>query len=283
MTSDENMTSPGPSDKKLKTSPIDELIGVMARLRDPVNGCPWDIEQNFDTIAPFTLEEAYEVLDAIERRDMEDLKDELGDLLLQVVYHAQMASELGEFDFDDVANSSAKKMVLRHPHVFKNKSVASASEQTHAWEDQTASERRLSSQPGVNSTLGGIAKNLPALLRAYKLQKRAARVNFDWPTVEGALDKLKEEIKELEVEISLTNKSKNREAVFEEIADVIFSVANVARKMDIDPEAALRKGNQKFEKRFQYVEEMLFIDGKKPKDATLKEMETYWEEAKKLT
>ena len=283
MTSDENMTSPGPSDKKLKTSPIDELIGVMARLRDPVNGCPWDIDQNFDTIAPFTLEEAYEVLDAIERRDMGDLKDELGDLLLQVVYHAQMASELGEFDFDDVANSSAKKMVLRHPHVFKNKSVASASEQTHAWEDQKASERRLSSQPGVNSTLGGIAKNLPALLRAYKLQKRAARVNFDWPTVEGALDKLKEEIKELEVEISLTNKSKNQEAVFEEIADVIFSAANVARKMDIDPEAALRKGNQKFEKRFQYVEEMLFMDGKKPKDATLKEMETYWEEAKKLT
>jgi len=283
MTSDDNMTSPGPSDKKLKTSPIDELIGVMARLRDPVNGCPWDIDQNFDTIAPFTLEEAYEVLDAIERRDMGDLKDELGDLLLQVVYHAQMASELGEFDFDDVANSSAKKMVLRHPHVFKNKFVASASEQTHAWEDQKASERSLSSQPGVNSTLGGIAKNLPALLRAYKLQKRAARVNFDWPTVEGALDKLKEEIKELEVEISLTNKSKNQEAVFEEIADVIFSAANVARKMDIDPEAALRKGNQKFEKRFQYVEEMLFMDGKKPKDATLKEMETYWEEAKKLT
>ena len=277
------MTSPGPSDKKLKTSPIDELIGVMARLRDPVNGCPWDIDQNFDTIAPFTLEEAYEVLDAIERRDMEDLKDELGDLLLQVVYHAQMASELGEFDFDDVANSSAKKMVLRHPHVFKDKSISSASEQTDAWEDQKASERSLSSQPGANSTLGGIAMNLPALLRAYKLQKRAARVNFDWPTVEGALDKLKEEIKELEVEISLTNKSKNREAVFEEIADVIFSAANVARKMDIDPEAALRKGNKKFEKRFQYVEEMLFIDGKKPKDATVKEMETYCEEAKKLT
>ena len=277
------MSSSGPTGKSQTSSPVEELIWVMARLRDPVNGCPWDIDQNFDTIAPFTLEEAYEVLDAIERRDMGDLKDELGDLLLQVVYHAQMASELGEFDFDDVANSSAKKMVLRHPHVFKNKSVASASEQTDAWEDQKASERRLSSQPGVNSTLGGIAKNLPALLRAYKLQKRAARVNFDWPTVEGALDKLKEEIKELEVEISLTNKSKNQEAVFEEIADVIFSAANVARKMDIDPEAALRKGNQKFEKRFQYVEEMLFMDGKKPKDATLKEMETYWEEAKKLT
>ena len=283
MTSDDNMTPPNPSDKELKSSSMDELIGVMARLRDPVNGCPWDIEQNFDTIAPFTLEEAYEVLDAIERKDMGDLKDELGDLLLQVVFHAQMASELGEFDFDDVANSSAKKMVLRHPHVFKDKSIASASEQTDAWEDQKASERSLSNQPGVNSTLGGIAMNLPALLRAYKLQKRAARVNFDWPTVEGALDKLKEEIKELEVEISLNNKSKNQEAVFEEISDVIFSVANVARKMDIDPEAALRKGNKKFEKRFQYVEEMLFIDGKKPKDATLNEMTTYWEEAKKLT
>ena len=252
----------------------------MARLRDRVNGCPWDIDQNFDTIAPFTLEEAYEVVDAIERRDMEDLKDELGDLLLQVVYHSQMASELGEFDFDDVANASAKKMVLRHPHVFKNKSIASASEQTDAGEDQKASERSLSSQPDATSTLGGIAKNLPALLRAYKLQKRAARVNFDWPTVEGALDKLKEEIEELEVEISSTNRSKNREAVIEEIADVIFSAANVARKMDIDPEAALRKGNKKLEKRFQSGEEMLFSDGKKPKDVTLEEMEYYWQEAK---
>jgi len=241
---------------------------------------PWDIDQNFDTIAPFTLEEAYEVVDAIERRDMDDLKNELGDLLLQVVYHAQMACEAGEFDFDDVANASAKKMVLRHPHVFKNKSIASASEQTDAWEEQKASERSLSSQPDANSTLGGIANSLPALLRAYKLQKRAARVNFDWPTVEGALDKLKEEIEELEVEISSTNKSKNRESVFEEIADVIFSAANVARKMDIDPEAALRKGNKKFEKRFQYVEEMLFSDGKKPKNATLEEMEYYWQEAK---
>ena len=277
------MTSSGPSGKSLKSSPIEELIGVMERLRDPVNGCPWDIDQNFDTIAPFTLEEAYEVVDAIERRDMDDLKNELGDLLLQVVYHSQMACELGEFDFNDVANASAKKMVLRHPHVFKNKFIASANEQTDAWEDQKASERNLSSQPGANSTLGGIAKSLPALLRAYKLQKRAARVNFDWPTIEGALDKLKEEIEELEVEISSTNKSKNREAVIEEIADVIFSAANVARKMDIDPEAALRKGNKKFEKRFQYVEEMLFSDGKKPKDATLEEMETYWQESKKLT
>jgi MazG family protein len=274
------MTSSSRSGRNLKSSPIEELIGVMERLRDPLNGCPWDIDQNFDTIAPFTLEEAYEVVDAIERRDMDDLKNELGDLLLQVVYHAQMASELGEFDFDDVANASAKKMVLRHPHVFENKSIASAIEQTDAWEEQKASERSLSSQPDANSTLGGIAKSLPALLRAYKLQKRAARVNFDWPTVEGALDKLKEEIEELEVEISSTNKSKNREAVFEEIADVIFSAANVARKMDIDPEAALRKGNKKFEKRFQYVEEMLFSDGKKPKDATLEEMEYYWQEAK---
>ena len=274
------MTSSGPSGKNLKSSPIVELIGVMERLRDPVNGCPWDIDQNFDTIAPFTLEEAYEVVDAIERRDMDDLKNELGDLLLQIVYHAQMACELGEFDFDDVTNAIAKKMVLRHPHVFKNKSIASASEQTDAWEEQKASERSLSSQPDANSTLGGIAKSFPALLRAYKLQKRAARVNFDWPTVEGALDKLKEEIEELEVEISSTNKSKNREAVFEEIADVIFSAANVARKMDIDPEAALRKGNKKFEKRFQYVEEMLFSDGKKPKEATLEEMEYYWQKAK---
>jgi len=277
------MTSFSPSGESLKSSPIEELIGVMARLRDPVNGCPWDIDQTFDTIAPFTLEEAYEVLDAIERRDMEDLKDELGDLLLQVVFHSQMASELDEFDFDDVANASAKKMVLRHPHVFRNKPIGSASEQTDAWEDQKASERSLSSQTGDNSTLGGVAKSLPALLRAYKLQKRAARVNFDWPTVEGALNKLKEEVEELEVEISSTNRYKNQEAVIEEIADVIFSAANVARKLDIDPEAALRKGNKKFEKRFQYVEEMLFSDGKNPKDATLDEMETYWQESKKLT
>ena len=252
----------------------------MQRLRDPINGCSWDIEQNFETIAPYTLEEAFEVVDAIERRNLLDLKDELGDLLLQVVYHAQMASELNEFDFDDVAQASANKMIRRHPHVFDNPSVASVKDQNDAWEEQKRNERKLSGDKESGGVLGGIAKSLPALLRAYKLQKRASRVNFDWATVEGALCKLKEEIMELEVEINLNNNTENRDALVEEVSDVIFSAANVARKLNIDPEAALRVGNKKFETRFRYLEEMLLKDGKEIEQISLEEMEIYWQKAK---
>jgi len=262
---------------------IDRLIEVMQRLRDPVNGCPWDIVQTFETIAPYTIEESYEVADAIERQDMADLKDELGDLLLQVVYHAQMATELGKFDFDEVARSSADKMIRRHPHVFGNKRFSTTDAQMKAWEEQKALERTTSERSSAGSVLAGVAKGLPALLRAHKLQKRAARVNFDWPTAEGALQKLKEEISELEAEMSMASTSNNTELLFEEVADVLFSAANVARKLDIDPEAALRYGNKKFEKRFKFVEDKLSACGKEPKNASLREMETYWQEAKDRT
>ena len=264
------------------SSPIKLLIEVMERLRDPVNGCSWDKKQNFDTIAPYTLEEAYEVLDAIDRRDMNDLRDELGDLLLQVVFHAQMAQELGEFNFDDVAKASADKMVRRHLHVFDERHLHSDVEQIDRWERQKENERKGSRNTNAKSTLGGIAETFPALLRAYKLQKRAARVNFDWPTIEGALNKLKEEIEELEVELFSTELSDNRAKIVEEIADVIFSAANVARKLNIEPEAALRAGNKKFERRFRYIEEMLLREGKNIKEASLNEMENYWQEAKTI-
>ena len=191
-----------------------------------------------------------------------------------------MAGELGEFDFEDVAKSSSDKMVRRHPHVFDNAPRGTVTKQNEAWEKQKASERQISTGKKSSDVLGGIAKGLPALLRAYKLQKRAARVNFDWPTVEGALGKLKEEIKELEAEINSKNRAKNHDVILEEIADVIFSAANVARKLDIDPEAALRFGNKKFEKRFQYLEEMLLSDGKKLEKVSLEEMEIYWQKAK---
>ena len=264
------------------SSPIKLLIEVMERLRDPVNGCSWDKKQNFDTIAPYTLEEAYEVLDAIDRRDMDDLKDELGDLLLQVVFHSQMAQELGEFNFDDVAKASADKIIRRHPQVFDERHLHSDVEQIDRWEKQKENERKGSRNTNDKSTLGGIAETFPALLRAYKLQKRAARVNFDWPTIEGALNKLKEEIEELEVELFSTELSDNRAKIVEEIADVIFSAANVARKLNIEPEAALRAGNKKFERRFRYIEEMLLREGKNIKEASLNEMENYWQEAKTI-
>jgi MazG family protein len=259
---------------------LQRLRAIMSQLRDPEDGCPWDIEQDFATIAPYTIEEAYEVADAIERADMGDLKDELGDLLLQVVYHAQMAQESGEFELDDVIDAICDKMIRRHPHVFGNHVIDSAAAQTEAWEAQKAREREASAKSSAPvSVLDGVAKGYPALLRAEKLQKRAARVGFDWPTSAGALAKLKEEIGELEAEMSREERSAEIE---DELADVLFSVVNLARKLDIDPESALRQGNAKFERRFRWIESRLGESGKDFETVDLEYMESLWQQAKAL-
>src|SRR5271166_1311556 len=234
-------------------SSIDRLLEIMAQLRDPAHGCPWDREQNFSTIAPYTIEEAYEVADAIARDDMSALKDELGDLLFQVVFHARMAEEQRVFAFEDVAATIAEKMERRHPHVFGDIEIDSVAAQGQAWEEHKAAERRERAQQrgAAESVLDGIALALPALLRADKLQKRAARIGFDWPDARPVFDKLKEEIAELETEFE---KPARRQALEDEMGDVLFAAANLARKLDIDPEAALRQATAKFERRFRRVE-----------------------------
>ena len=247
------------------------LLEIMRRLRDPENGCPWDIEQDFASIAPYTIEEAYEVADAIEREAWGELKGELGDLLLQSVYHTQMAEEAGLFSFDDVANAIADKMVDRHPHVFGDESRdKSAAQQTLDWEKIKAAERAGKAQRGV---LEGVALGLPALLRAVKLQNRAARVGFDWPSTDEVIDKLVEEAQEL-------RETAEPEAQFEEFGDMLFVMANLARHLKIDPEAALRAANGKFTRRFAHIEAALAKRGKRPEDSTLEEMDALWDEAK---
>ncbi len=258
-------------------SGIERLIYIMERLRDPKSGCPWDIEQTYDTIAPYTIEEAYEVADAIDHQDMAALKDELGDLLLQVIYYTQMASEDKAFTFDDVVEGISDKMVRRHPHVFGSTDVENAEQQTLAWEELKAKERADKSQQ--TEILGGVAKGLPALLRAFKLQKRAARVGFDWPDVGGAHDKLNEELAELAEEME--NPQPDEALLINEFGDVLFSAVNLARKLGIDPEAALRQGNAKFEERFKFIEQNLTEAGQSFDDVSLEEMEKLWQQAKK--
>jgi ATP diphosphatase len=255
---------------------IERLKAIMTRLRDPDGGCPWDQEQNFASIAPYTIEEAYEVADAIERGDMAALKDELGDLLLQVIYHAEMAREDGAFAFDDVVTAISDKMVRRHPHVFGDETVADADAQTTAWEETKAAERANADSIG---TLDGVARGLPALLRALKLQKRAARVGFDWPDVAGAMDKLREEMDELDAELEAPA-GNHMARIKDEFGDVLFSLVNVARKLDLDPEEALRQANAKFEARFRYMENALAGAGRAMQDADLDEMMRHWDEAK---
>ncbi len=254
---------------------IEVLLAIMTRLRDKKTGCPWDIEQDFKSIAPYTIEEAYEVADAIEAGDMEMLKDELGDLLFQVVYHAEMAREAGHFKFEDVVRAVSAKMVRRHPHVFGDETIEDAETQTTAWEAQKAAER---SSKG-HSLLDDVPSALPALLRAQKLQKRAARVGFDWPTAEEVLDKIEEEIRELRFELGAPSPSPARTA--DETGDILFALVNLARWLDVDAEEALRATNAKFVRRFKYIEEALKKDGKKLEDVTLSEMETLWQAAKK--
>lgn len=253
---------------------MSRLLEIMRRLRDPETGCPWDIEQDFSTIAPYTIEEAYEVADAIQREAWDELKTELGDLLFQSVFHAQMAEERGLFGFDDVANTMSDKMVSRHPHVFGTESrEKSAEQQTRDWEMIKAAERATKAE---TRTLDGVALGLPALLRAVKLQKRAARVGFDWPSTDQVLSKIIEETQEL-VE---ARDSMDQTAIEEEFGDLLFVVANLARHLKIDPEAALRAANAKFVRRFSYIEDELAALGKRPEDSSLEEMDQFWDKAK---
>jgi len=272
------MSTPKPTAETLPEDPLARLLAVMAWLRDRQHGCPWDVDQTFRTIAPYTIEEAYEVADAIERDDMPALKEELGDLLLQVVYHSQMASETGAFRFEDVAAAIADKMVDRHPHVFGDLKIADADTQTVSWEARKAAERAKKGGEQPAGALDGVALALPALMRAEKIQKRAARVGFDWKTIGPVIDKIEEELGELRTEIEAGKTDPAR--VTDEMGDVLFAVANLARHCKVDPEAALRSTNDKFEKRFRYVEQQLAVRGKKPAEATLEEMEALWQEAK---
>ena len=273
------MTDSSTSKPALSHDGIARLLEVMARLRTPAKGCPWDLEQSYETIVPYTIEEAYEVADAIEREDFGALKAELGDLLFQVVFYAQMAKEDGRFDFNSVAHVSADKMERRHPHVFGTAKIDTAAAQTVAWEAQKARER---AQIGVTeakpvSVLDDVAKALPALTRAEKLQKRAAREGFDWPDTVLVLAKIQEEIAELQHEITV---KAPQERLLDELGDLLFACANLARKLNVDPETALRSTNAKFERRFRRIEDWLAEAGKTPGQSTLDEMDALWNRAK---
>lgn len=256
-------------------TPIERLRAVMAQLRAPVGGCPWDVEQDFSSIAPYTIEEAYEVADAIDRGDMDDLRDELGDLLLQVVFHSRMAEEAGLFDFDQVASGICDKMERRHPHVFAGASVRDAEAQTAAWE-QGKHEERLA-RGGDASALAGIARGLPEWQRAVKLQKRAARVGFDWPDIHQVFDKLHEEIEELRVEFAAGT---GHEALEDELGDVLFVCANLSRHGKVDFGAALRRANAKFERRFRRMEVLAAGEGLSLAGLSLAAQDEYWNRAK---
>lgn len=261
------------------TGDIADLIEVMARLRAPEVGCPWDIEQTFATIAPYTIEEAYEVADAIARGDMASLKDELGDLLFQSVYHARMAEEAGHFKFEDVVAAICAKMIRRHPHVFGDEVIATVGAQNSRWEEHKAAERadKKAASGNATSVLDDIPATLPAMKHAEKLQKRAARVGFDWPNAAQVLDKIDEEIGEIK-EAMAANAGPAR--ITDEIGDLLFACVNLARKANIDPGMALRGTSLKFERRFRRIEELLSGQGKTPAQANLDEMETFWRQAK---
>jgi MazG family protein len=264
---------------------IEDLLRVMARLRDPDTGCPWDRDQSFASIAPYTIEEAYEVAEAISRDDLDGLKEELGDLLLQVVYHAQMASEQSRFDFGDVVNGITEKMIRRHPHVFSDPGLRETFVTTPMWERIKAEEKAMrggAAQSGAaarRSLLDDVPVALPALTRAVKLQKRAARVGFDWPSLAPVLAKAEEEIGELKSAIG-ADEAGAAQAVKEEFGDLLFVMTNVARHLGVDPESALRDANVKFMRRFARIEAKLAREGRKPEDATLEEMDQLWDEAK---
>ena len=254
---------------------ITRLIEIMAALRQPETGCPWDVVQTFETIKPYTIEEAYEVADAIERGDLNDLREELGDLLLQVVFHSRMAQEQGAFAFDDVADAISEKMIRRHPHVFGQDEQRTSAEQTRAWEVIKAQER---AKKGKNqSLLDDVPTGLPALTRAVKLTARAARVGFDWPDVSFVLDKLREETAELEHEIAA---GRDVARMRDELGDILFVCANLARKLDLEPEDALRSTNAKFVRRFQFIEAELAKRGKSADQSDLAEMDALWDAAK---
>ena len=252
---------------------IERLLAIMARLRDPERGCPWDLEQNFATIAPYTIEEAYEVGDAIERNDMAALKDELGDLLLQVVFHSRMAEEEGFFAFDDVAAAISEKMLRRHPHVFGDAEIESVTAQNEAWEAHKARERAAAG--ASDSVLDGVALGLPALMRAGKISRRAARIGFDWPDAHSVIAKIAEEVAEIEAEMQGGGDKARLE---DEVGDLLFAAANLARKFEVEPETALRRATAKFERRFREVEKRAAERGT---GRDLDALEALWQEVKK--
>lgn len=258
---------------------IARLIDIMAALRTPETGCPWDLEQDFRSIAPYTVEEAYEVADAIERGDLDDLRDELGDLLLQVVFHARMAQEQGVFSFPDVVTAICDKLVRRHPHVFGDRNALTAEGVTVQWDEIKAAERAAKGVGGKESLLDGVPVSLPALTRAVKLQQKASKVGFDWNNALHVLDKIREETDEVAAELAAP--VVDQRALEEEIGDLLFVISNLARHANVDPEQALRSANMKFARRFNYIEQKLDNIGISPHAATLDEMEALWVEAKK--
>ena len=255
-------------------SDIKKLLEVMKSLRDEANGCPWDVEQTFTTIAPFTVEEAYEVADAIAREDMSALRDELGDLLFQVVFHAQMASEAGEFDFDDVVAAICEKMIRRHPHVFGSEAERAAGAKDGSWERIKAGERAAATD---KSAMAGVANALPALKRAQKLGERASAVGFDWDDRDGVRDKIHEELEELEEAVG----SRESSHIDEEFGDLVFAVVNLARHLNVDPEQALAGANRKFERRFRDMEQAITASGKRLEKQSLAQLEQEWRAAKR--
>src|SRR5438067_9916287 len=262
-------SSPAPGD-------VGRLLEIMRRLRDPKSGCPWDLEQNFATIAPYTIEEAHEVASAIEHADYTALRDELGDLLLQVVFHSQMADERGLFDFGDVVEAICEKMVRRHPHVFGDSEVATASGVARSW-DEIKRQERATKRQARGGLLDDVPAAFPALMRAVKLQNRAAQVGFDWPSAITVTDKIAEESRELAHAADSGDKAK----VAEEFGDLLFAMANLSRHLKVDPEDSLRGANAKFTRRFKYIEAELVNQGRSVEDASLEEMETLWVEAKR--
>jgi len=262
---------------------INDLLEIMAKLREPEGGCPWDVEQTFSTIAPYTIEEAYEVDEAIRNNDMDSLKDELGDLLFQTIFHTQMAAEENIFNFQDVVQNVSEKMVRRHPHVFGDVSIDDADAQISSWERLKAKERAekaAKENRGATaklSALDGLTHGLPALLRAVKLQKRAARVGFDWPETEQVIDKIQEECSELLHEVRSGSDTK---LIKEEFGDLLFVMSNLARHFKLDPEECLRGANAKFERRFRSVEDKLSEQGRSPEQSNLEEMDTLWDKVK---
>jgi len=253
-----------------------KLLDVMSALRDPDSGCPWDIKQTLKTIIPYTLEEAYEVADAIEKDDMHALKSELGDLLFQVVFYAQIAKEQGEFEFNDVVDAISEKLIRRHPHVFADAQYADDAVLNEAWEKAKAAERDEESSAVKATVLGGVATALPALKRAQKLQKRAARVGFDWPEIEPVFEKIEEEIQELREAMQ----QKDKAQVFEEMGDVLFSCVNLSRHLGVDSEESLRACNKKFERRFSHIEKSLEKNQQSFESRSLNQLEKMWQDAK---
>lgn len=258
---------------------MQRLLEVMASLRDPDHGCPWDKEQTFATILPYTLEEVYEVADAIDQKDMTALREELGDLLFQIVFYAQMAKEAGEFDFDDIAAKISEKLVQRHPHVFADAVIGSAEAQTHAWEQHKERERhsKASAQQRVASVLDNVPVALPGLMRSMKLQRRAARVGFDWPTIEPVLDKIEEELAEVREVLA---HGADQEKMLHEVGDLLFACVNLGRHTGVDPEMAMRGVNSRFESRFRRVESLADEQNQTLAEMSLEEMDKLWDQAK---